>query len=119
MKIADYEAIKQYTPSRPRDGSVQVSAEALIRISSQDLPDVSSPTAGDGSSRPGLFRSCIPAAESEWTIRASTHPRDRFQRFSPEVRPKEIGDEGEDACSLEEDADGDNQIPDLPATYRL
>src|SRR5258707_14064849 len=39
--------------------------------------------------------------------------------FPPEVRPKEIADEGKDACSLEEDAEGDNQIPDVPSTSRL
>ncbi len=62
----------------------------------------------------GRPRSCTPAAATRWTIRASTHPRDRFPRARPEIRPDQVADEHQHAGRLKEHADRHDQIPGVP-----
>ena len=92
-KNTDSVRISARTPTRPRRGrlslhgftgaEIVLGAAAIkrmlrfIRTSSRDLPGASDPIADGGFAPSGVRRNCIPAVERSWTIRASTHPRDR------------------------------------------
>src|SRR5882724_10364033 len=90
VKIADSAEIKQYMPTRPREGSSHVILASeiaaggalmrgsFIRISSRDLPGACDPTGGGGCGPLESPRSCMRVGEKRCSTLESTHPRDRF-----------------------------------------
>src|SRR5665213_4017180 len=96
--MADSAAIKHHIPTVPRYGNSQgssltskvngivvilgppIDSQFRTHISSLDLPDVSSPTRGDGSAPSDLPRNCSLAVERWWPTPASMHPKDHCRQ---------------------------------------
>ena len=64
-------------------------------------------------------RNCIRGAAKRWTTRVSRHPKDRFRRSALEHGIEKIGDKNQNGNRLEENADGDDEVPDFPAAAGL
>src|SRR6266446_137892 len=129
VKTADSAAISEYMPTFPREGSRQsiaaCSLVAFMRLSGSFVEPVGIFRMLEVPQRPAALHDrnggevVLGGRRGHGPLERPRVPGVTARARPPEIRPREVDEEHEDARGLEGDADGDDQVPDVPAASWL